>query len=219
MVSASYCSSSCASIVNNSKRSRKRKIKICPNPNCSNKFSGRNKYCSLNCVPRTRLIYTQDVVISEIRLFYEKAGRVPLKKEFMNMYKQARKYFGTWNKAVKAAGFEPNPVMFAKRYIADDGHKCDSLSEAIIDNWFYSRGIKHEINYPYPGKEGFTVDFKVNRFWIEFFGLSGQHKKYDELKIRKLKLAKRANLKVIEVYSEDIFPKSRLDVVLRQLLL
>ena len=96
--------------------------------------------------------------------------------------------------------------MFAKKYIAKDGDKCDSLSEKIIDDWLNARKIKHIRNFSYPGNEGFTVDFKVGDFWIEFFGLSGGLRRYDDLKKRKLKLAKRYKLKIIEIYPKDIFP-------------
>jgi hypothetical protein len=115
------------------------------------------------------------------------------------------------------AGFDPNPVMFAKKYYTNDGHRCDSLSEKIIDDWLYARNINHEINYPYPGSCGFTTDFKIGKSWIEFFGLSGHLKKYDELKLKKIRLAKLHKLKIIEIYPEDLFPKNRLDIILGKL--
>jgi len=141
-----------------------------------------------------------------ISKFFDKHGRIPVKREMYGCYKVSRKYFGTWNKAIKVAGFDPNPVMFAKKYIAKDGDRCDSLAEKIIDDWLYARKIKHMRNFPYPGKERFTVDFKVGDNWIEFFGLSGELKRYDELKERKLKLAKKNKLNLIEIYPKDIFP-------------
>lgn len=61
-------------------------------------------------------------------------------------------------------------------------------------------------NFPYPGNQGFTVDFKIGNNWIEFFGLSGQSKRYDQLKRRKLRLARKYNIKVVEIYPKDIFP-------------
>lgn len=125
----------------------------------------------------------------------------------------ARRYFMTWNNAILAAGFIPNPVRFAKKIISGDGHRCDSLAEKIIDDWLYARNIQHERNIPY-GKDNMTADFKVNGFLIEFLGLQGQLKRYDVLLKRKRKIWKEKQLKVIEVYPKDLFPKNRLAQVL-----
>jgi len=128
-----YCSRSCSAIVNNSKSpKRQKKIRICPT--CSGKFTGFNKYCSSVCIEK-RLI-NKKTLIRLIRGFYDKHQRIPLKREFKH-YRAARGRFGTWNKTIEAAGFKPNPVMFAKKWIAKDGHKCDSLAEKIIDDWLY----------------------------------------------------------------------------------
>lgn len=129
----------------------------------------------------------------------------------MKLYRVSRNIFGTWNKAIEAAGFAPNPVMFAKKFIAKDGHKCDSLAERIIDDWFYARKIAHERNTLYPGDYGLKVDFRIRNYWVEFFGLSGELKTYDQLKRKKLRLAQKLNLKLVSIYPSDIFPKSKLD--------
>lgn len=147
-------------------------------------------------------------LLDQIKGFVKGNGRIPYKWE-IGHYSAIRGRFGTWNKAIKAAGFKPNPVIFAKKHVANDGDKCDSLAEKIIDDWLYARKIKHERNFHYPGSEGFTVDFKIGDFWIEFFGLSGELKRYDELKERKLKLAKKNKLNLIEIYPKDIFPLSK----------
>lgn len=142
--------------------------------------------------------------------------RVPLKREFSRT-KSARVRFGSWNNAIKAAGFKPNPVMFARRHKANDGHICDSFAEKIIDDWLYARKINHKRSIPYPTNLGLRVDFIVGDYWIEFFGLHGQHKRYDELKKEKLKLVKEYNLKFIEIYPKDLFPNNKLDKVLNPL--
>ena len=91
-----------------------------------------------------------------------------------------KKKFGTWNKAIEATGFKPNPVKFAQKYISNDGHNCDSLAEKIIDDWLYARKIPYERNIPY-GRKRMTADFKVNGHLIEFLGLKGELKTYDRL--------------------------------------
>lgn len=209
-----FCSRSCAAKVNNPKSSKRRlKIRVCPN--CSQKFTGRRKYCSLKCYPKP-IIVSKEQIIKEVRKFYLDNGRIPFKKEYFH-WKAARSRFGTWNKAIKAAGFEPNPVKFAKKYIANDGHKCDSLSEKIIDDWLSSRKIPHQRNTIYLDTE-FTADFKVDNTFIEFFGLSGELKTYDKLMKKKLKIIKANHLKLISIYPKDLFPRSRLDYILKDLI-
>jgi len=209
-----FCSYSCAAIVNNPKSPKRLpQIKFCPI--CQSKFTGRRKYCSENCqikFLKSRLIITKDKILQEIKKFYHSKGRIPLKREFFH-YKAARFRFGTWNNAIIAAGFKPNPVKFAMKYIANDGHKCDSLAEKIIDDWFFARNIQHEVKIPY-GVRRMTADFKVDDTYIEFFGLSGEVERYDELVTLKEKLWKEKRLKTIAIYPTDLFPKSKLDNIL-----
>lgn len=163
-------------------------------------------------------VIPESELLDKIKKFVKKNGRIPYKWE-IGHYSAMRGRFGTWNKAIEAAGFKPNPVMFAKKYIAKDGDKCDSLAEKIIDDYLSKRNIKHTRNFPYPGSEGFTVDFKVGDFWIEFFGLSGGLKRYDELKERKLKLAKKYKLKIVEIYPKDVFSLSKKNILPLEFLL
>lgn len=201
-----YCSHSCAITVNNKIHPRNPgKVKICAF--CGEEFKSREKYCSVKCKNLSEII-PELKLLTLIKKFVKKNGRIPYKWE-IGHYSAMRGRFGTWNKAIEAAGFLPNPVMFAKKYIAKDGDKCDSLAEKIIDDYLSKRKIKHIRNFLYPGKQGFTVDFKVGETWIEFFGLSGGLKRYDELKERKLKLAKKYKLKIIEIYPKDIFPLNK----------
>ena len=78
--------------------------------------------------------YSKKELIGKIRQFYLKNRRIPLKREF-NMYEEYKQRFGSWNNAIKLAGFEPNQVIFSKKFIAKDGHVCDSFAEKIIDDW------------------------------------------------------------------------------------
>lgn len=52
-----------------------------------------------------------------------------------------------------------------------DGHKVRSSHERKIDNWFYSKGIPHEVEVPIIKGRKYTADFKVDRFFIEIMGL------------------------------------------------
>lgn len=169
----------------------------------------------LNVPKHLRIKFTREQLITLLKDFYKINGRIPYKEEFSH-YRAIRNRFGTWNNAIKEAGFDPNPVKFAKKYIASDGHKCDSLAEKIIDDWMYLRKIPHEIKVPY-GKNRMTADFKVNGTLIEFFGLNGELKSYDRIVKKKEKLWKERNLRVIKIYPNDLFPVSRLDSLLGSL--
>lgn len=162
--------------------------------------------------------YSREKLITLIKEFYELNKRIPTKRDFVSVYRPILRVFGTWNNAIEAAGFEPNPVMFAKKYIANDGHRCDSLAEKIIDDWLTARKIKHKVNVPYPENKSLTADFVVNGKWIEFFGLDGELKSYDRLKKKKLKLVRKHYLKLIAIYPQDLFPECKLSQILSSLI-
>lgn len=209
-----YCSRSCGITVNNSKfPKRKAVVKICQQ--CHRQFTSREKYCSLKCKNNSQVVNSEEI-LRQIKDFYKTRQRIPLKREFTN-YKAARGRFGTWNNAIKAAGYEPHPVMFAKKYIANDGHKCDSLAEKIIDDWLYARNIQHLRSIPY-GKDRMTADFKVDNILIEFLGLTGELKSYDRLAARKKKIWKSQKLNVISIYPQHLFPHNQLNQILSPLL-
>lgn len=203
-----FCSRSCAISINNSKFPKNPGIRRkCAY--CGKEFVSRKKYCSSACHSNRQFIGKEEL-LKRIKKFYKENGRIPIKSEFPNS-RAARNTFGAWNNAIKAAGFIPNPVMFAKKYIANDGHKCDSLAEKIIDDWLYLRKIQHKRSVPYPGGLGFTADFVIGNYWIEFFGLHGQHRRYDELRKGKLQLARKYRLGLIGIYPKHLFPRNRLD--------
>ncbi len=76
------------------------------------------------------------------------------------IYNAVRRIFGSWNKAITIAGFKPNPVKFANKFVAEDGHRCDSMAEKIIDDWLFIRNIKHETKISYNHHQ-MTADFKI----------------------------------------------------------
>ena len=206
-----YCSRSCAVSINNSKFPKRPAVrKICSF--CGKKFISRKKYCSTECKNEGQAT-SKEVIIEKIKNFYAETGRIPLKREF-GQAKAARERFGSWNNAIKVAGFLPNPVMFARKHFANDGHKCDSLAEKIIDDWLYERKTMHQRSIPYPENKELTADFVIGDYWIEFFGLYGEHKKYDKLREKKLTIVKERRLKFIEIFPKHLFPKNTLDQIL-----
>lgn len=206
-----YCSRSCAVSVNNAKNP-KRPLLIKKCANCGKEFIRREKYCSPYCGRSVHLI-SKEYILKSIREFHEKNGRAPMKREFSSQ-KAVRRFFGSWNNAILEAGFNPQPVMFANKWFAIDGHKCDSLSEKIIDDWLFRRKVKHLRSVPYPENHNLNADFVINNYWIEFFGLAGEHKRYDELRQLKLLLSKKHKLNLIEIFPEDIY-RNRLGILLK----
>lgn len=207
-----YCSRTCAVTINNSKFPKRHAlVKNCRT--CNKQFKGNEKYCSISCKSKSQVI-ARETVLSHIRNFYKRNGRIPFKNEYAQA-KAARLRFGSWNKAITAAGFTPNPVKFAKKFIAKDGHVCDSLAEKIIDDWLLRKNIKHERQIPYPTNSRLTADFSIGNYFIEFFGLFGHHKRYNELRNHKLQIVKNYKIKLIEIYPKDLFPKNKLQEILK----
>lgn len=154
--------------------------------------------------------YTREELLDKIKNFYKENGRIPLKREF-NSLRVFRYTFGSWNNAIREAGSEPNPVLFAKKFISADGHFCDSFTEKIIDDWFYARGIAHERQWRY-GNTKMTADFFIGpNIIIEFFGLAGVQDHYDALIEKKREFCEGNNLHLIELYPADLFPKNRIE--------
>src|SRR3989338_1305169 len=160
-----------------------------------------------------KIRYTDEELLNKIRLFYEKHGRIPLKREF-NALKIYRDRFGSWNSAIRKAGFETNPVLFAKKFIADDGHQCDSFTEKVIDDWLSLNGIEHQRQIRY-GTTKFRADFGLKPdVIIEFFGLSGVQLDSAQVISRKNILAKKLGWNLIEVYPNDLYPINKLPQLL-----
>jgi hypothetical protein len=156
--------------------------------------------------------YSKEELLRKIRDFYQQNHRIPLKRE-LNMYKVYQLRFGSWNGAIRAAGFETNPQLFAHKFTALDGHRCDSFTEKIIDDWLYGKGIPHQRNWRY-GDTKMTADFFIEPdIVIEFFGLAGVQSKYDEISERKRMFCGERYIQLIEIYPENVFPQSHLSEI------
>ncbi|HUC01896.1 MAG TPA: hypothetical protein VMA75_03245 [Candidatus Paceibacterota bacterium] len=154
--------------------------------------------------------YTRQDLLEKIKEFHRKNGRIPLKREF-NSFKVFKREFGGWNQAIIAAGFDANPVQFARKFIADDGHPCDSFTEKVIDDWLLKKHIMHERHWRY-GDTKMTADFFIQpNIVVEFFGLAGVQNKYDGRLEKKRRFCAERNLRLIEIYPKDIYPTSTLD--------
>jgi len=216
-VNKSFCSSSCAAIFNNKKRTAHIPLNVCKNPICNKVIPRNRKYCSLSHRINLRKIPIEiykEKIIARILAFHKMKGRILVKREMSGMYGTARELFGSWNKAISTAGLHPNPVLFAEKHAANDGHICDSFSEKIIDDWLYFNNIKHQRNIPYPNSP-YTVDFLIKGEFVEFLGLSGDLKEYDKNVKMKEKLAEKHKLKLIKIFPKDLFPINRLSQIIK----
>lgn len=216
-VKNSFCSHSCAAVFNNKRHNANLPTNLCKNPLCRKPIPRHRKYCSILHRINPRKIPPEtykEKIIARILAFHNLKGRIPVKREMYGMYKTARELFGTWNNAIIAAGLRPNPVRFAERQIAKDGHMCDSLAEKIIDDWLYSNNIKHERNVLYPNAR-YTVDFRIKNKFVEFFGLNGELAEYDKNIEMKEGLAKKYKLNLVKIYPKDLFPVNHLSEIIK----
>jgi len=165
---------------------------------------------------KSRTIYSREKLIKKIEEFVQKEGRVPTKNEFIKNslypdYVTYRDYFGTWNNAIKIAGYNPNqswfsPKNFSKDLRAKDGHLCNSVSEIIIDDWLFKNEISHERECLYP--EGrYRCDFVIEGIFIEFFGLANASidLRYPIIMEKKKKMCKKYKIFLIELYEKDLY--------------
>ncbi|KKT51031.1 MAG: hypothetical protein UW44_C0018G0001, partial [Candidatus Collierbacteria bacterium GW2011_GWB2_44_22] len=158
-----YCSRNCSATLSNSLRAEPFALVKCANKDCNNFLKNHeSKYCSTECVNKSKKglsSYTKEGLMQIIQKFQLDNGRIPTKAELGHLNRPARNNFGTWNNLIKIAGLTPNEVIFSKKYIANDGHRCDSLSEKIVDDWLFARNIKHQVHIKYPWHNGMSADF------------------------------------------------------------
>lgn len=217
-----YCSKSCAAVVNNSKYPKWPK-RFCSF--CKKEFKNRDsKYCSNKCgniaIGKYRSLqskYTKKQMTSSIKNFYKVHGRVPAKREVLGIVSCATSKFGSWNKAVTAAGLRPHRSHDDRMYkrsktTALDGHKCDSMSEATIDNWLAKNKIAHDRNASYPNTKH-KSDWIVGngKVFVEYFGLAKDSPRYDRAIKEKKQICLKHKIKLIEIYPTDLYPKMLLD--------
>ncbi len=150
--------------------------------------------------------YSKEELLGRIKSFYLNKGRIPLKREF-NMHKEYQKVFGSWNNAIRLAGFMPNEVVFSQKHTANDGHICDSFAEKILDDWMFKNKISHLRNVPY-GDTKMTADFVIGSTRVEYFGLVGSSQIYDFAISKKRKFCEENGLNLIEIYPSELFSKN-----------
>ncbi|HXK40881.1 MAG TPA: hypothetical protein VJ046_02150, partial [Candidatus Paceibacterota bacterium] len=214
---SNYCSKSCAAIVNNQKYP-KHPPRYCAYSGCKNivKRVG-SPFCSIECGKLSKFKYTKEEIIALIKEHVVRTNRVPPKREVPEVSHRAIYLFGSWNNALTIAGLTPNRSHDNRMYKrllgkAEDGHKCDSVSEILIDNWLHKNKIKHSRNVQYPNTNH-LADWAVNnsKIFIEYFGLANDSPRYDRAIKEKKLLCKSNRINLIEIYPKDLYPKNLLD--------
>ena len=222
-VTGIYCSQSCAARINNKKfPKREACLGTCAGNQCGTTIRGTAKYCSVEC--RRAAEHTDPGKLTEaLKRIAHTLGRTPAKREAMPITESCIYTFGSWNNAVIAAGLNPHRSDSQRMYkrtntVAIDGHKCDSISEAIVDNWLTKNNISHLRNAPYPGT-GHRADWGIrNKVFIEYFGLAHDSPRYDRSIQEKRKLCKKHSIKLIEIYPTDLYPTIKLENKFKPLL-
>lgn len=94
-----------------------------------------------------------------------------------------------------------------------DGHYVQSSNEYLLDEFLYSRGIKHEVGGLISDKHLYLYDFKVKDFYIEIWGYEENREnnkiceRYKKKREKKETLYKELGLNLISIES-DVFKKS-----------
>lgn len=171
-------------------------------------------YCSLDCFYQaTHPLYTKERLIEIIQDFQERKGRIPFHSEFSKDrdYPNPSTYcdvFGSWNEAIQLAGFMPNSASLGKILIAEDGHKCLSFAEKLIDDWLSNHKIKHEKEVYYPNSK-LRADWLISRIYVEYFGICIGYedqlsRSYETTRHKKRTICKDNDLVLIELYPKDL---------------
>ncbi len=212
-----YCSRSCAAIINNKKFPKRSAPKVyCKF--CKKEFKRNfdSIFCSVKCRILAQKKYNPEAIIEKIAGLAKIDGHTPSRRELGNLSYAAIRIFGSWNKTIEVAGLKPNRSHDNRMYkrilaTAEDGHKCDSVSELLIDNWLSKNKIEHVRNTRYPNSNH-LADWTIgDKIFVEYFGLAKDSPRYDrEIKIKQ-ELCKKFKITLIEIYPSDLYPQINLN--------
>ena len=166
--------------------------------------------------------YSEQGLLKTILTKFKELGRAPSRRELDKISFACIRIFGSWNNALIKAGLPPGRSLNERMYHriitnANDGHKCDSISEAIIDNWLSKNKIPHERNKSYPNSKH-LADWILpeKNIFVEYFGLARDSKRYDETIKLKRNICRKSGIKLIEIYPENVYPVLSLDKILKR---
>lgn len=179
-----------------------------PNISYSNGyFTKLRKYKNLHLTQN----WSKEAILSAIKDFYAENNRIPRMREFTDIIKYpsfttVKKYFGSWNKAVEAAGFIANIQNgFGYNTYGKDGELYDSFLEAyFVDNYLYEKYI-YEYYKPYPN--GWFSDFYLPEqdLYIEIDGGCRPHRIKE-----KINFCNSNKLNLLVLTTQDIFKDEKM---------
>lgn len=217
-VEKTYCSRKCAALVNN--RNKPPRLHTnwhsCGNKTCGKMIAAYMMHCSKSCRTTSQIIFSNQELKEKILLMSQKLGRSPAKRELGNIADMCIRAFGSWNTALEKVGLIPHRSHSQRMYkrtktTALDGHACDSISEALIDNWLTEHEIPHDRNAPYPGTNH-KADWQLGKkLFIEYFGLANDSPRYDRSIREKRRLCRQHAIRLIEIYPQDLYPVIKLE--------
>lgn len=160
--------------------------------------------------------YDKDLILQQLKDVAKEIGHTPLYSELCSLGLPSEKtfdrLFGSYRKAVKEAELPINAKLWGKsiaRY-ALNGELCYSTSELVITDFLISHNIsyiKEPLYKDYINDDRCKfkrADWKVGDYFIEYFGLTGMSE-YDKKTKEKIKICQDNNIKLIEIYPNDMF--------------
>lgn len=189
---------------------------------CGKKFkylTSRDRImCSVKCSQLYQfgvLPYSKEEVVEMVGSLIVQFGQAPSSKLVeRKLFSAAVRFFGSWNKLIRELGCKPNSQWVRFKPTCRDGHKADSISEMLVDNWLFERGIRHERRKAYP--EGrYTCDFYLPDMdlWVEYFGIDNRHWYQETMRVKE-DMAKRHGLKLIGILPVHLYPEVKLGEML-----
>ena len=110
-------------------------------------------------------------------------------------------------------------VKGSRIYTSNHGHKCRSIFEKDLDNWFWNHGVReHRHEVPYPESK-MKCDFVIGDYWIEAVGLLGREEYSRRIEKKKI-LAEELRNKLITISYDEFYKpyvlEKKLSAVLRK---
>tara|TARA_R110000868_G_scaffold319286_6_gene580056 strand:- start:3356 stop:4036 length:681 start_codon:yes stop_codon:yes gene_type:complete len=152
--------------------------------------------------------YNKIELLKYIHDFVAETKEIPRVKDFRNNSKRPtsttyQNYFGSWNKAIEAAGYSPNIQNgFGINTKGLDGHLYRSRAEAYFcDNYLFNK-VDYEIEpkYPEPYDKWYDWYLPESDTYIELDG--GIRPK---VITEKIKINKQLNRKLLIITTKDIY--------------
>lgn len=161
-------------------------------------YSGENPICFLkNHIGQNGNFTEKQETL--IRKAQEIDGDPKLVRKSIN-YNVIKQLFGYVSVLLIAADFIPAlNWKTGTKYVANDGHMCDSQQEVEIDNYLTKLGLIHRRQAHYPiGK--MTCDFAIDNIFIEYAGLiNAGYKSYVKTIAKKQEIATQHGIHLIVV--------------------